>query len=143
MKNIILILSLTITNVMLSQDEIISIGEKPIVYLIRDTGLQGALRATHIFFNTEKVCKLNNKRFSMHSLEVGEYTIYAQSGGKKPRKKALNLNIKLEAGKTYYIYMTTESVDYGREFYELTLGLITEEFALDRLKTLKLDKKCY
>jgi hypothetical protein len=74
------------------------------VYLIREGAHEGSAVSCSIFKDEELLCKLNNKRYSIHDLAPGTYTFHTQWGGNKPnRDKRGDIVLTLEAGKTYYI----------------------------------------
>ena len=56
-----------------------------------------------------RVCKLNNRKYSVHQVSPGEHEFKAQFGGKKGKKKAEIAKINIEAGGTYYIQMVRQS----------------------------------
>lgn len=108
--------------------------------LIREGMHEGSAVACSIFKNEELLCKLNNKRYSLHDVEPGQYTFHTQWGGKKPnRDKRGDLVVTLEAGKTYYIKFNPVAKAFNGY-----VGLI--EVTENTFKTLepqlKLDDEC-
>lgn len=74
------------------------------VYLIREGMHEGSAVPCSIFKDEELLCKLNNKRYSIHEVAPGTYTFHTQWNGNKPnRDKRGDIQVTLEAGKTYYI----------------------------------------
>lgn len=110
------------------------------VVLIREGMHEGSAVSCSIFMNEELLCKLNNKRYSLHEVAPGQYTFHTQWGGNKPnRDKRGDLVVTLEEGKSYYIKFN--SVAKAINGY---VGLI--EVTENTFKTvepqLKLDDKC-
>ncbi|MFV0376945.1 MAG: DUF2846 domain-containing protein [Mangrovibacterium sp.] len=75
------------------------------VYFIRSTGFQGSAVAFTAFIDNSLVCKLNNKRYSIHEVAAGTHTFSVQFGGKQSKVRAEPITIPIEAGKTYYVQM--------------------------------------
>ncbi|MDN3677355.1 DUF2846 domain-containing protein [Flavobacterium paronense] len=87
------------------------------VYFIRSTGFQGSATAFTAFIDKQLVCKLNNKKYSIHELEPGEHVFTVQFGGKKAKEKAEPITINIEAGKTYYIQMIFQTGLFVNNLY--------------------------
>jgi hypothetical protein len=79
------------------------------VYFIRSTGFQGSAVAFTAFIDHQLVCKLNNKKFSIHQVEPGEHVFTVQFGGKKSKEKAEPIVINVEAGKAYFVQMVFQT----------------------------------
>lgn len=80
-----------------------------LVYFIRGKGFAGSATAFSALIDGERVCKLNNRRYSAHEVAPGEHEFKAQFTGKEGKKKAEVALINVEAGGTYYIQMVMES----------------------------------
>ena len=80
-----------------------------LVYFLRGKGHAGSATAFSALIDGGRVCKLNNRRYSVHEVEPGEHEFKAQFGGKKGKKKAEIVVIEIEAGKTYYIHMIMQT----------------------------------
>jgi VCBS repeat-containing protein len=75
------------------------------VYFMRSTGVQGWAVAFTAFIDGQFVCKLNNKKYSVHEVNVGEHTFSVQFAGKSSKEKAEQITINIEGGKSYYVQM--------------------------------------
>ncbi len=75
------------------------------IILIRSTGFQGGLFKFEAFVDGQLTCKLADKEYSTHQLNVGKHTFTAQFSGKQMNKKALPIEVNVEEGKTYYLEM--------------------------------------
>lgn len=109
------------------------------IYFIRSTGFAGSMSAFTAFIDEELVCKLNNKRYSIHDLTPGEHTFTVQFAGKKAKKRAEPITIKVEAGKTYYIQMVFQTGAFKNNLY---CQEVTENSANTVLVDCELDTKC-
>lgn len=109
------------------------------VYFIRSTGFQGSATAFTAFIDDSVVCKLNNKRFSIHTIVPEQHKFTVQFAGKKPKEKAEAIHINTEAGKTYYIQMIFQP---GAFINNLYCQEVTENSAKTMLPALKQDTKC-
>lgn len=79
------------------------------VYFIRSTGFQGSAAAFTAFIDDQLVCKLNNKRYSIHEVPEGEHAFTVQFGGKQAKAKAEPIVINVEEGKNYYVQMVFQT----------------------------------
>ena len=111
------------------------------VYFMRTTGFQGSAAAFTSFIDGEMVCKLNNKRYSIHEVSPGTHLFSVQFAGKKSKSKAEDeqISIELEAGKTYYIQMLFQTGLFVNNLY---CQEVTESSANKILPDLKEDTKC-
>lgn len=109
------------------------------VYFIRSTGFQGSATAFTAFIDEQLVCKLNNKKYSVHQIEVGEHSFSVQFAGKQSKAKAEQIQINVEAGKTYYIQMIFQS---GMVKNNLYCQEVTENSAKTILVNCVEDTKC-
>jgi hypothetical protein len=107
------------------------------IIFIRDTGYNGSAIACRTFIDENLTSKINNRRFTKHLIEAGEYDMSAQFYGKKRRKKARISKINVEAGKTHYVLLV-----YRVRFWNTRLDLveITETSAQPWLEEMKEDK---
>jgi hypothetical protein len=110
------------------------------IILIREGMHEGSAAASSIFMNDELLCKLNNKKFSIHNVSPGRYSFHAQWGGSKRRgDKRGDIEIDIEDGKTYYLKFNMVSKAFNGY-----VGLIdVTEATFNKLKDeLKLDEEC-
>ena len=109
------------------------------VYFIRSTGFQGSATAFTAFIDQQLVCKLNNKKFSIHQVEPGEHNFSVQFAGKQSKAKAEQIQINIEAGKTYYVQMVFQP---GMIKNNLYCQEVTENSAKTILVNCVEDTKC-
>lgn len=114
--------------------------DKATVYFIRSTGFAGSASAFTAFIDKELVCKLNNKKYSIHEVQPGEHSFTVQFAGKKAKKKAEPILINLEAGKIYYIQMVFQSGAFKNNLY---CQEVTENSAKTILVDCEEDLKCF
>ncbi|MFZ9877174.1 MAG: DUF2846 domain-containing protein [Chitinophagaceae bacterium] len=109
------------------------------VYFIRSTGLAGSAGPFTAFIDDGLVCKLNNKRYSIHEVSAGEHNFSVQFTGKKSKDKAERITIDVEAGKTYYIQLIFQAGMIKNNVY---CQEVTASSAKTVLKDCEEDKKC-
>jgi hypothetical protein len=109
------------------------------VYFIRSTGFQGSAVAFTAFIDQQLVCKLNNKKYSIHELTTGEHVFTVQFAGKTAKEKAEPIKINVEAGKTYYIQMVFQTGYLKNNLY---CQEVTESSAKTVLVNCVEDTKC-
>jgi hypothetical protein len=73
------------------------------VYLIRRTGVMGALDGYSIFMDGQRICVLNNKKYSVHQVPAGEHRFNVRFDGKTEKANKEPLVLQIEAGREYYI----------------------------------------
>lgn len=73
------------------------------IYFIRNTGYNGAAINFHCFIDSQLVCNLKNKKFSIHDTNAGSHTINVRYSGKNVTSEINALTIVTEPGKNYYI----------------------------------------
>lgn len=110
------------------------------IILIREGMHEGSAAASSIFLNDSILCKLNNKKYSVHEVESGNYNFHAQWGGNRRGSDTRgDIQINIEDGKTYYIKFNVVAKAFNGY-----VGLIeVTESTYNKLKDeLKLDDKC-
>ena len=112
-----------------------------LVYFLRGKGHAGSATAFSALIDDDRVCKLNNRRYSAHQVSPGKHEFKAQFGGKKGKKKAEIAEIEIEAGKTYYLQMVMQASFWVND---VSAQEITRNSALRLYKEdkIKLDPKC-
>ena len=110
------------------------------VYFIRSTGFQGSAAAFTAFIDNQLVCKLNNKRYSIHEVPVGEHTFTVQFGGKQSKAKAEPIVINVEEGKSYYVQMIFQTGALKNNLY---CQEVTENSANTIMVNCVEDTKCF
>jgi len=98
-------------------DSAIGVNENAQVYFIRSTGFAGSMSAFTAFIDGDLVCKLNNKKYSIHDITPGEHVFSVQFAGKKSKKRAEPIIINIEAGETYYIQMVFQTGAFKNNLY--------------------------
>ena len=96
------------------------------IHFLRKTGFHGSGKAYSIFIDGERVCKLSNKRFTVHEVEAGPHEIFVQFYGKeqKQKEKVTPLILEVEAGRDHYIQVNQEVGLFTSRatFQEITKG---------------------
>jgi len=109
------------------------------VYFIRSTGFAGSAGPFTTFIDDKLVCKLNNKRYSIHEVSAGEHSFSVQFTGSKSKEKAERITIDVEAGKTYYIQLIFQAGMLKNNVY---CQEVTASSAKTVLSACEEDKKC-
>ena len=104
------------------------------VYFMRSTGFQGSAQGFTVFIDDSVVCKLNNKRFSIHDVAPGTHRFSVQFAGKSSKEKAERIEIEIEAGKTYYIQLIFQSGLVKNNLYCQEVTKSSANTMLDKLK---------
>ena len=105
------------------------------VYFIRHTGHEGSAVTFKPVIDKEVVCKLGNKKYSIHEVSAGEHNFSVQFSG----KQAEPLTINIEEGKTYYVYMVLQAGVMKTALYCIE---ITERSAKTFLEVCEQDATC-
>ena len=106
------------------------------VYFLRSTGFQGSAQGFTTFIDDKVVCKLNNKRYSIHEVTPGTHYFSVQFAGKNSKEKAERIEIELEAGKIYYIQLIFQT---GLLKNNLYCQEVTKSSAITMMDKLKED----
>ena len=114
-------------------------SETGTICFIRKTGFFGSASAFKTCIDEKFVCKLNNKRYSMHEVSPGSHIVSVQFGGKKSKKKAEKFQVNVEPGKITYVQIIMET---GALVNNIYCEEVTENTATRKMKSLKPDKKC-
>lgn len=78
------------------------------LYFIRNTGYNGSAINFHCLIDSQMVCNLKNKKFSVHTITAGTHVFNVRSSGKEVTSSKNALSINVEAGKSYYIKILPE-----------------------------------
>lgn len=108
------------------------------VYFIRETGFVGSLINFRAKINDSVVCKMSNKRYSIHEIAPGTHTFYLTTWD-MPKNKKNGLELEVEAGKTYYLRMVIKQRFFENVMYYQE---ITENSAAPLLEKCKLEENC-
>lgn len=106
------------------------------VYFMRSTGFSGSAQGFTVFIDDKIVCKLNNRRYSQHDIAPGTHQFSVQYAGKSAKDKAERIEINVEAGKTYYIQLISQT---GLLKNNLFCQEVTENSAKTMLGSLRED----
>lgn len=109
------------------------------VYFIRSTGFNGSAVPFTTFIDDQLVCKLNNKRFSIHEVKPGQHSFSVQFAGKTSKEKAERITINVEAGKTYYVQLVFQAGAFKNNLY---CQEVTQNSAEMVLNACKEDTEC-
>jgi hypothetical protein len=106
------------------------------IYFLRTTGFVGSAQAFKTFIDEKFVCKLNNKKYSIHEVPVGKHKCSVQFGGQKPKEGAEKFEVEVEAGKITYVQLVFETGFWINNVYceeitensaKLKIGAMTED----------------
>ena len=109
------------------------------IFFLRSTGFQGSAVAFKTFIDGEFVCKLNNKKYSIHEVPVGKHECSVQFGGKKSKEKAEKFEVQVEAGKITYVQLVFET---GLLINNIYCEEVTKNTAIKKMKIMEEDTKC-
>ena len=109
------------------------------VYLIRATGHSGSLTNMRAVVDDATNCRLKNNRYSIIYLQPGTHRFYATTFIAPRAKEALNVEVPMEAGKTYYLRMVRKLRTFKEELF---FEEITANSAALYLEKLKEDTDC-
>lgn len=79
------------------------------MYLIRRTGVSGSIDGYSIFMDGERICVLNNKRYTVHQVSPGNHSFNIRFNGKEDKERKEHLDITVESGREYYINVEQRS----------------------------------
>lgn len=116
-----------------------SVAETGKIYFLRSTGFQGSAVAFKTFIDGEFVCKLNNKKYSIHEVPAGKHECSVQFGGKVSKEKAEKFVIDVQPGKTVYVQIVFES---GMLINNVYCEEVTENTATSKMQNMKEDTDC-
>jgi hypothetical protein len=109
------------------------------IYFLRSTGFQGSAVAFKTFIDGEFVCKLNNKKYSIHEVPAGKHECSVQFGGKVSKDKAEKFVIQVEPGKITYVQLVFET---GILINNIYCEEVTENTAKSKMANMTEDTKC-
>ena len=123
-----------------SSEETIQVEEEKTgeIVFIRDTGIFGSAIAFRTFVDENLASRINNKRYTKHTVEAGTHEFSTQFYGKKHKSKTLKSNITVEAGKTHYVLLVYKMGFWTSKLHAVE---ITEASAQNWLGKMKEDKK--
>lgn len=116
-----------------------NVTQKSKIYFIRDTGFNGSASAFKVFIDDNFVCKLNNKKYSIHEVSSEKHYVSVQFSGTKSKESAVKLEIATEAGKDYYFQIMLKTGLLVNDTYCIE---VTESTAKSAMINLSLDNDC-
>ncbi len=110
------------------------------IYFIRNTGYNGSALIFHCFVDTQLVCNLKNKKFSVHNINEGTHSFTVRAYSKTLGTKDNSISITAQAGKTYYIkLLPVKAYTFPGS---INLLEISESTASPTLKSTKEETNC-
>ena len=138
-KKIILLLIITFSFSLSVNAQEIENKEMGKIYFLRSTGFVTSASTFKIFIDGKFVCKLNNKKYSIHEVPVGKHKCSVQIEGKKSKESAEKFEIEVEAGKITYVQIIFKM---GFFINNVLCEGINENSAAQRMKEMKEDTEC-
>jgi len=138
-KQFLLLLIIACPFVLLAQNDTTQAASSTAkIYFIRETGFAGSAINFRAKINDSIVCKMSNKRYSIHDIAPGTYTFYVTTWD-MPNNKKNGMELQVEAGKSYYLRMVLKQRFFENVIYYQE---ITENSAAPLLAKCKLEKDC-
>ena len=109
------------------------------VYILRSTGIELWNGAFKTFIDGKLVCKLHNKKYSIHEVPVGKHECSVQFGGTKSKEKAQKIEVLVEKGKITYVQVVFEIGFFINKIY---CEEVTENTAKQKIEKMVEDTKC-
>lgn len=109
------------------------------IIFIRSTGFVIYDASFKTFIDNKLICKLNNKKYSIHEVPVGKHECSVQFAGKKSKEKADKFEVEVEPGKINYIRIVLKTGFFANTIY---CEEITEKSAEKEMKKMEEDTKC-
>jgi len=109
------------------------------IYFLRSTGFAGSASAFKTFIDEKFVCKLNNKKYSIHEVPAGKHKCSVQFGGKESKEGAEKFEVEVQPGKNTYVELVFETGFFVNNIY---CEEITENTAKKKMEQMKEDTEC-
>jgi hypothetical protein len=109
------------------------------IYFLRSTGFAGSAQAFKTFIDEKFVCKLNNKKYSIHEVPAGKHSCSVQFGGKKSKEGAEKFEVLVEPGKITYVQIVFET---GMWINNVYCEEVTENTAKQKMINMSEDTDC-
>lgn len=110
------------------------------IYFLRSTGFSGSGSAFKMFIDGKFVCKLNNKKYSIHEVVAGKHNCFVKGGKKKSGENAEKFEVQVEAGKITYVQLIYELGFF--KSYRLYCEKVAEDLAKKKIEQMSEDTKC-
>jgi hypothetical protein len=108
------------------------------IVFIRSTGMPGAAVAFRTFIDDKLSSKINNKRFTKHSVVAGKYKYSVQFYGKKRNPNREQVEIEIASGQKKYVMLFMKMGFWVNKIYAVE---ISEASAKALYPDLKEDEK--
>jgi hypothetical protein len=110
------------------------------IYFLRATGLTSSGYGFKMFIDDKFVCKLNNKKYSVHEVAAGKHTCFIKGEKKKTSESCEKFEVQVEAGKITYVQLIYK-VSFFKS-YRLYCEEVPEDLAKMKMEKLIEDTKC-
>jgi hypothetical protein len=135
---LIFLLSISFNSLMKAQEKITTETGK--IYFLRSTGFSSSGYGFKMFIDDKFVCKLNNKKYSVHEVAVGKHHCFVKGEKKKPVESAEKFEVQVEAGKITYVQLVYE-VGFFKS-YRLYCEEVAQDLAKMKMEKMEEDTKC-
>jgi hypothetical protein len=108
------------------------------IVFIRSTGMPGAAVAIRTFIDDKLASKINNKRFTKHSVAAGKHKFAVQYYGKNRKAKQQETEVTVATGQKKYVMLFMRAGFFVNRIHAVE---ITEESAKALYPDLKEDGK--
>ena len=108
------------------------------IYFLRSTGLPASGNGFKMFIDDKFVCKLNNKKYSVHEVAVGKHNCFVKEKKKESGESAEKFEV--EAGKITYGQLICEVGLF--KSYRLYCEEVAEDLAKKKIEKMSEDTKC-
>ena len=133
-----ILVSLVVTSFVSAQNkENLQTGK---IYFLRPTGLPGSGYGFKMFIDDKFVCKLNNKKYSVHEVAVGKHNCFVKAEKKESGESAEKFEVQVEAGKITYVQLIYE-VGFFKS-YRLYCEEVAEDLAKKKIEKMSEDTEC-
>ena len=110
------------------------------IYFLRSTGLPASGNGFKMFIDDKFVCKLNNKKYSVHEVAVGKHNCFVKAEKKESGESAEKFEVQVEAGKITYVQLIYE-VGFFKS-YRLYCEEVAEDLAKKKIEKMSEDTEC-
>jgi hypothetical protein len=108
------------------------------IVFIRSTGMPGAAIAFSTFLDDKLSSKINNKRYTKHSISAGKHKFAVQYYGKRRNNRHVETEIEVAAGQKKYVMLFMRAGFFVNRIYAVE---ITEAAATKMLVDIPEDGK--
>jgi hypothetical protein len=92
------------------------------IVFIRSTGMPGAAVAIRTFIDEQLASKINNKRFTKHSVVAGKHKYSVQFYGKKRNLNREQVEIEIAAGQKKYVMLFMKMGFWVNKIYAVEIS---------------------